>query len=224
MATTYIIYPSGNDLYSKASLTADPWGSDAVDLVSVSGNLYSLDDSNPYVFLGEASSAADTDTQLGTVGDFYYGTVLGGDVFFAKRIHNWDWTNATTEEKVRALYNASQLIDKFSFIGCKVESSQSLEFPRQLDGVAGSIHNGDIPPPIIEACYLIADSLLSGRDPQSDFEALMTKVETFGPIRTEFERARGPQEHLANLIPSPDAWQRIKPFLYIATGFSTNLG
>lgn len=227
MTTTYLIYPSGNSLYGKASLDASPWASDATNLTDLTGNLFSGDDSKPLIFVGTAGAATSSDPQVGTLGDLYYGTVTGGDVFMVQRLHSWDWVNSTTAEKTRALYNATQLIDKFNFIGSKVLSTQNLEFPRQRvkeDGTIVTIHSGAIPKPIIEATYLIANLLLGGRDPEADFEALVNKVETFGPIRTEFERARGPQEHLANLIPSPDAWQRIKPFLHIATGFDLNRG
>lgn len=227
MSTAYIIYPSGNTLYSKASLTVSPWGSDAVNLTDLGNNLYSGDSANKYLFLGTAATATSTDESVGQFGDLFYGTPQGGDVFMTRRVHSWDWTNATLAEKVRAITNASQLVDKFNFIGHKVESDQFLQFPRQRtksDGTIITIHNGQIPTPIIEAVYLIAEALLSGRNPEADFEGLITKVETFGPIRTEYERGRGPQEHLANLIPSPDAWQRIKPFLEINTGFDLNRG
>lgn len=224
---SYIIYPSGSNLYGKASLTADPWSSDAVDLVDLGNNLFQGSASQPFIYIGTAGTAASTDTFVGEIGDLYYGTPDGGNVFHAQRLHSWDWGQSTLYDRVRALYHATQLIDKFNFIGSKVESGQRLQFPRQrtlADGTIKAIGVVGIPSDIQEACYLIADKLLSGRDPDADFEALLNKVETFGPVRTEFERARGPQEHLANLIPSPDAWQRIKPYLEIATSFNVNLG
>lgn len=227
MTISYLIYPSGNVLYGKASVTADPWASDAVTLTDLGDNLYSGNTATPLIYLQDGGAPASTDEKLGELLDLHYGTVAQGDIFHARRLHSWDWNNSTTVEKVRALYNATMLIDKFNFIGTKVSSGQNLEFPRECvdeDGEVTTIHDGEIPKPIEEAAYLIADALLSGRDPQADFEGLMTKVETFGPVRTEYERARGPQEHLANLIPSPDAWQRIKPFVEIATSFDYKRG
>lgn len=225
MAIRYFIYTAGSDIYGKAEKESTPWADDAVDAVNVAGDLYTIDDANPFLYLGTALAATSSDEFIGDVRDLHYGSLTKADLFFSHRLHAFDWTNSPAADKVRALYHASMLIDKFNFIGTKVSATQLLEWPRQCvdsDGNVTTISNGQIPTPIDEAAYLIAEALLGGRDPQQDFEALMNKVETFGPIRTEFERARGPQEHLANLIPSPDAWQRIKPFLLIASGFDVN--
>ena len=228
MSTSYISYPAGKSIYSKVSLTAEPWESDATDLTEVgSSGLYQVDTDAPYLFLGTAGSAASTDTAVGTVGDFYYGTVDGGDVYMHSRLHAWDWNNAPLLDKVRALQNATYLIDKFNFIGSKVESDQALQFPRQCvasDGTITTISSGEIPQDIEQAAYLIADALLSGRDPEEDFEALRNKVETFGPVRTEFATDKGPPQHLSNLIPSPEAWAKIQPYLKISTSFTLNRG
>lgn len=216
MSKTYILYPAGKKIYGKASLTASPWDSDAVDVTEIgSEGLYEVDTDQPYLYLGEASSAASTDESIGTVGDIYYGTVNEGDVFMLQRLHAWDWNQASTFEKVRSLYHATTLIDKFRFHSSKADDDQNLEFPRGDDT--------SVPKAIREAAYLIADALLSGRDPEEDFEALLTKVETFGPVRTEFATDKGPPEHLSNLIPSPGAWARIKPFLRISSGFDVNM-
>lgn len=228
MSTSYISYPAGKALYSKVSLTADPWASDATDVTEVGSNgLYQVDTDAPYLFLGTAGAAASTDTAVGTVGDLYYGTVDGGDVFHSGRLHSWDWCNAPIYDKVRALVHATHTIQKFNFIGTKVVSTQRLAFPRQCvasDGTVTEINGGAVPTAIEEATYLIADALLSGRDPEEDFESLRNKVETFGPVRTEFATDKGPPQHLANLIPSPEAWAKILPFLKISTSFTLNRG
>ena len=118
------------------------------------------------------------------------------------------------------------MIDKFQFIGHKVVTTQNLEFPRDrtkkddtvvlIGGTAG------VPESIENAAYLIADALLSGRDPQLDFESLHVKSETVAGIRTEFESGRVPMEHVSNLIPSSAAWALIRPFLHIAQSFDVN--
>ena len=55
-----------------------------------------------------------------------------------------------------------------------------------------------------------------------DFESQNVKVETFGPVRTEFATNVGPQQHIANMIPSAEAWALIRPFLNISTSFKMN--
>ena len=232
MSTYYITYPKGKSLYSKVSLTADPWASDATDITEIgTDGLYQLDTAAPYIFIGTAGAAASTDVQIGVVNDFYYGTLDEADAFMHQRLHAWDWNNAAIFDKIRALQHATTLIDKFNFFGEKVDSSQHLEFPRQcvttrLDGseVITPIAAGLIPVGIEEACYLIADALLSGRDPEEDFESQRVKVETFGPVRTEYATDKGPMDHVSNLIPSPSAWTRIRPWLEISTSFDFHQG
>lgn len=227
---TYIIYPSGATIYGKASLTADPWESDAVALTDLGDDLYEGDTDNPLLYVQAGGTPASTDTPIGNITDLYYGSEQGGNIWLATRMHAWDWKQSTVADRVRALYHATYLIDKFNFIGQKIEDTQNLQFPREEVCVTASsttttpLEGGAVPASIEEAAYLIADKMLSGRDPDADFESLATKVETFGPVRTEYERGKGPQEHMANLIPSPDAWQRIKPFLKISTAFEVRKG
>jgi len=230
MSQTYLIYPSGATIYGKAVADSLPWGDDAVALTDLGDDLYQGDTDNPYLFLQAGGSPDAADTPLGDIRDLYYGTENGGNVWLATRMHAWDWKQSTVADRVRALYHATYLIDKFNFIGDKIATDQNLQFPRQETCVTAAtttvvpLEGGVVPSAIEQAAYLIADKMLSGRDPDADFEALATKVETFGPVRTEYERGKGPQEHLANLIPSPDAWQRIKPFLKISTAFDIRRG
>lgn len=217
MSKKHIIYTSGKTLYGKASTTVTPWGSDVVAMSELgSTGVYVGNTDQPLVYVQAGGSPADSDTQVADLDDLFYGTTEEGDLYHATRLHTYDWNHAATIDKVKALYTATRLIDQFRFHGDKASSSQSLSFPR---GSATS-HPEDIR----RAAYLISEALLSGRQPEEDFESLMTKVETIGPVRTEYERARGPQEHLSNLIPSPSAWALIKPYLSISTIFTTRKG
>jgi len=160
-----------------------------------------------------------------------YGTVAGGNTFFGARLHAYDWDSATPEDKQKALVQASELIDQFDYIGQKyavqvvidaqddsydwstdegqealrtAELSQELEFPRG--------DSATIPTEIETACYLIAKALLSGRDPEADLENLSVKSTAYGGVRTTYQRDGNNQEHLAHLIPSPQAFNLIRPF------------
>lgn len=152
----------------------------------------------------------------------FYGTAVDGDAYFAARLFSWDWDTATTEDKEKALQTATDLIDQFDYLGDKyaiailgddpsdeqrkaANLSQTNEFPR------GDV---DLVPAEIEyATYLIAQRLLSGRDPQMDLEGLSVKFERYGSVQSSYDRSGNTQEHLAHLIPSPQAWNLIKPFL-----------
>jgi hypothetical protein len=228
MSNPNVLYTAGVTLYGKAVKASTPW---ATDVVAITENpsypgLYPTLTANPFIYLQAAGSPADSDTFLFDSREQHYGDVTDGDLFHQRRIHSWDWENATIEDKCKALYAATGMIDKFSFIGVLVEDTQGLEFPRTrtlTDGTVCEIGGTDgVPDNIAAAAFLIADALLGGRDPQEDFESLRVKSETVSGIRTEFESARTPSDHVSNLVPSASAWALILPFLNIDTAFTMN--
>jgi hypothetical protein len=161
----------------------------------------------------------------------FYGTVVDANLFFAARLHSYDWDIASVDDRQKALVQASEYIDQFDYIGQKAsvytlvenssddtdwnedsnkaliqaaEEAQPLEFPRDADT--------DVPTEIETATYLIAKSLLSGRDPDQDLEALSVKGASYGGVRTTYQRDGNNQEHITHLIPSPQAFNLIRPF------------
>lgn len=226
MPLKHVIYPTGSVLYGKSSATA----SDAILIpedVNFPGVFLAPVD-RPLVFLRAGADFDPADELVADLTDLYYGSVSGGDLYHSRRTHAWDWQNATLLDKLKALYTATDLIEKFNFVGSKTSAAQTLSFPRTRtlsDGTVCQIGGTPlVPDEIIKACYLIADSLVGGRDPQADFESQNVKVETFGPVRTEFATDKGPMQHIANLIPSPSAWALILPFLGISTSFRVGKG
>lgn len=226
--TTQILYTTGVTLYGKTVKDSLPWGDDDTAItenVTFPG-LYPTIATAPFIYLQAGGSPDASDTFLFDAREEHYGTAEGGDLYHQRRVHAWDWENATLLDRVKALYAATGMIDKFGFIGDKVEDDQGLEFPRdrtksddtvvQIGGTAG------VPVEIENAAYLIADALLGGRDPQEEFESLRVKSETIAGIRTEFESGRVPMEHVSNLIPSSAAWALIRPFLNIERSFDVN--
>lgn len=158
----------------------------------------------------------------------YYGTVSGGDTFFASRLHSWDWENSSNADKLKALNQASQLIDQFDYQGQKyaitalgteyteaqlqaANVSQPLEFPR------GDVNT--VPNEVERAAYLIAKELLSGRDPNMELEMALNKNTRFGQLASSKDVEGKVLEHQAHLIPSPEAWNLIKPFLRFRSSF-----
>lgn len=160
-----------------------------------------------------------------------YGTVAGGDAFFAARLHNYDWNKSTSADKLAALVQATEYIEQFQYLGQKkavqdvltslgedadlcteanqealeaAELSQPLEFPRGTDTV--------VPEEITTATYLIAKALLGGRDPDADLENLAVKQAKYGGVTTSYQRDGNNQEHQAHLIPSAQAFNLIRPF------------
>jgi hypothetical protein len=172
-----------------------------------------------------------------------YGTVNGGNTFFGARLHSYDWDQATVADRLAALVQATELIDQFDYLGYKktvqealdaieavdgdpttdankevlrlAELAQPLEFPR---GTATT----DVPDEIEQATYLIAKALLGGRDPDMDLEALSTRGVQYGDVKTLYTRSGNHQEHTTHLIPSPQAWNLIRPFLRERNQFKLN--
>lgn len=160
----------------------------------------------------------------------FYGTVEDGDVYFAARLFSWDWSQATDADKEKALQVATDLIDQFDYLGQKhtiyVAGDDATDAARKVANLAqpNEFPRGDsvvIPVEIETATYLIAQKLLAGRDPEMDLEALAVKFERYGPVQTSYERGGNTLEHLAHLIPSPQAWNLIKPFLRLRNVFTT---
>ena len=173
----------------------------------------------------------------------HYGSTNGGNAFFDARLHSYDWTNASVSDRLASLVQSSELIDQFDYLGQKkpvqealdaidevngdpttdankevlrlANLSQALEFPR---GTATT----DVPTEIETACYLIAKALLGGRDPDMDLESLASRGIQYGDMKTQYSRGGNTQEHMAHLIPSPQAWNKIRPFLRERNQFDMN--
>jgi hypothetical protein len=226
MSKVRLFYTAAVTLYGAATKVAG--AGTALTEDGTYPGVYEGDTATPYVYHQAGGSPATSDAFVAKIDEVHYGTIEGGDLYHQTRVHAWDWENATTEDKLKALYTATQAMDKFCFVGVKTDDDQGLEFPRTrtlsdgtvnlIGGVAG------IPSGVVDAAYLIADALVGGRDPQADFESQNVKVETFGPVRTEFATNRAPQQHIANLIPSASAWALILPFLGISTSFTVDKG
>lgn len=167
----------------------------------------------------------------------FYGTVNGGDIYFASRLHSYDWTTSSADDKLKAISQASELIDQFDYVGQKhtinalgsqndftplaweaaiiaANIAQPLEFPRGYSAV--------IPSDIEQAAYLIAQALLSGRDPDQDLENVTLKMSRMGQLVSQRDTEGNTQDHLAHLIPSPLAWNKIRPFLRERNQFTLN--
>ena len=159
-----------------------------------------------------------------------YGTVNEANAFFAARLHSYDWDISTVEDRLKALTQATELIDQFNYIGQKntvwelqqnnpdtdwttdenrpliqaAEQAQETVFPRDADT--------EVPVEIETACYLIAKALLSGRDPDADLENSNVRSASYGGVTTRYDTGGNDQEHISHLIPSPQAYNLIRPF------------
>ena len=152
----------------------------------------------------------------------WYGSLGEGIAYHSMRLHGRAWKNATQDERRRALWTATQIVDTLNFKGCKAtvaalgedasaeairaaEEAQVLEFPRGTDT--------EEPRSIRIAVYEIAESLLDGKVPDEELEALGITSAGYSSVRTTYNRTQVPIEHLINGVPNQAAWRLIRPFL-----------
>lgn len=143
-------------------------------------------------------------SEIGDVGGTIYGTVLDATNYFSKRLNSLAWANATNEDRVAALTEATRLIDNLNFKGDKTDVDQYLEFPRDGDT--------SIPYNIKFATYELAWKLLDGGDPDIEIELLRSESEQYGNVRETYQRGVFPEWIVAGII-SARAWQLLKPYL-----------
>ena len=146
--------------------------------------------------------------------------------YFAQRLHETAWTDASDADREKALIAARGIIDALNYKGIQAqrlyalaarthppsqdeiraaEASQPLEFPRGADT--------EVPEAIRIAEYEIAYALLDGKDPELELENLAISAMGYGAVKTSYERSQLPIEHIINLVPSSVAWRLLKPFL-----------
>lgn len=134
----------------------------------------------------------------------YYGTTVGGDAYFTEKLYYQPWDEATEDQRIRALAEAAQLIDRLRFAGSKTDEDQELEFPRDGDD--------EVPANVEKAAYEIALALLDGVDPDLEHQNLAISSDGYSSARATYNRTTAP-EHFAAGIPSRKAWLFLRPFL-----------
>ena len=187
----------------------------------------------PVVFQFTQRGNSNVEIGTGPVPVCHYGDVTDADAYFANRLHACAWTDADPADQPKALWAATQIIDTLNFKGVRhslwtllqeypdrcfpfgphptgaqlrqAEQEQPLEFLRGSDTT--------VPTPIVQACYEIAFSLLDGKDPELELEALGIVQQGYGTVQTTFNRNQVPLEHLINGVPNALAWRLIRPFL-----------
>lgn len=135
----------------------------------------------------------------------FYGSIADGNLFFSRRLRAQDWEGATLANKRKALYQSTKLIDNLNFIGEKTDETQKLQFPRGGDT--------EVPPRIVEATYLIAAKLLSGKfDPDLELGESRLTRSRFGS-QVEIEQDAIAHPHIMSGIPTVEAWRLLAPYL-----------
>lgn len=133
-----------------------------------------------------------------------YSTEVEGDTYFALKLNASTWDDATSGDKVKALSEATLIIDKLDFSGAVTTEGQANEFPRDEATV--------VPDAIKNANNEIAYALLDGIDPNIEYENLKMISQGYANVRSTYDR-RDAQPHVLAGIPSVVAWQFLMPYL-----------
>lgn len=135
----------------------------------------------------------------------YYGSIADGNLFFSRRLDGSSWEQATNAKRRVALIQSTKLVDTLNFLGSQTDATQKLQFPRGGDT--------EVPQRVVEATYLIATKLLSGRyDPDLELsESRLTRSRFGSGIEIEQDAIAHP--HTMSGIPSIEAWRLLAPYL-----------
>lgn len=145
------------------------------------------------------------------------------------------WFAAPPAEKQAAIIEATRIINRLNFKGVPaaiyhaqidgtpqselrvLADQQDLAFPRNEDT--------HIPRDIKAACCEIAFAILDGYNPENEMRALATVSESIGPLslRATYDRTQALEWVLAG-VPSPTAWQLLRPYLRDPRAVSVSRG
>lgn len=131
----------------------------------------------------------------------YYGTPEDGDVYFAQLYGRREWKDALTADKRAALFEATQSIDRFNYLGSKTSTTQELQFPRGGDTT--------VPKDIEYATYEEAYQILKGGDVEDELQKIRVQQEKFGQVQTQYFPGTKPSENVTAGILSSKAWRLI---------------
>jgi hypothetical protein len=119
------------------------------------------------------------------------------------------WTNASSNDRLVAVRNATQAIDRLQYKGAKADSAQTNQFPRDTDTV--------VPDAIKSACAELAYCYLDGVVQEDAFDNLTVTSRKFASVSIT-SKDKASQPHIAAGIPSYEAWVLLLPFMTDLSG------
>jgi hypothetical protein len=144
-----------------------------------------------------------------------YITVEQASLYFQTRLGTDAWDNAIPTDQVKALAQATRMIDRLNFIGIKANCTQLLQWPRiiRLPCVGGSVTVGGVLPTDIEmAVAELALNLLDGIDPDLEDELLGSASDAYATVRVTSDPKLA-RDHIKAGIISATAWRLLLPWL-----------
>lgn len=127
-----------------------------------------------------------------------------GDEYLGTRLFTSAWDDATDDDRTKALYMATEILNTLNYVGDKTESDQENQFPRGGDT--------EIPVQVKKACALIALALLDGVEPEKEYDRLFKLSGSYGGMKTDYKPDQIPVHGLLG-IPSSTAFKLLFSFL-----------
>lgn len=153
-----------------------------------------------------------------------YVDVSEAETFFATRLRKAAWDAATEPDKLAALREATQIIDRLKYVSVRYtdyttsvlgrsDTPQTLEFPRYPQNSVTLDTAPAVPEDIRRACCLIALALLDGADPETEMANSIGVVsQGFAALRETYDPVAVQEAHRAG-VPSLEAWNYLLPWL-----------
>jgi hypothetical protein len=114
------------------------------------------------------------------------------------------WDIADTDERRKALFQATRDVDSLSYLNSKADADQEHEFPRGTDTT--------VPQDILDSVCDIALAYLDGADPQEELKNLSVTSQGFAEARSTYDRVSVPEHKVAGIV-SIRAYNRLKQYL-----------
>ncbi len=124
--------------------------------------------------------------------------------YFKSRVDISAWECKDDATRLRALNQATRIIDQLPIMGTKASDTQDTQFPRYPDV--------DVPTAIKDATCEIAYALLDGINPELEFENLTQTSSGYANIKSTFDRT-SESAHILAGVPSVTAWRMLLPYL-----------
>lgn len=159
-----------------------------------------------------------------------HASLVEANNFFEQRLHTFAWDNSSADDRIKANNQAFEGINMFNYIGHKYPVQQALNADADASEATlqaayltqeGEFPRGDstvVPVEIERAQFLWAYALLDGRVPSEDFEQLAVTSQAYGGVRQAYNRQIA-MDHVAHLIPCPQAFNYLRPWFRNDWGF-----
>lgn len=122
-----------------------------------------------------------------TVGTNTYISAADAETYFGTRLYADAWTDASADDKAKALIMATRTIDRQIFVGSKAGADQPLEFPRCLPDKEGWRCEANVPQAVLDAtCEEALALLTSGNDPRRVMQRAGVKSYSLGSLSETF--------------------------------------